>query len=88
MWRNVRVVWDGGGRWGWGVKLEWILFKLATWQMANTVYKYSDRQDWENSADPDEMPHNAASHLGLHCLPLIQQFLVITTDIKFYLFKF
>ena len=23
-----------------------------------------------NSADPDEMPHNAAFHLGRHCLPL------------------
>ena len=22
-----------------------------------------------NCADPDEMPHNAAFHLGLHCLP-------------------
>ena len=22
-----------------------------------------------NSADPDEMPHHAAFHLGLHCLP-------------------
>ena len=22
-----------------------------------------------NSADPDEMPHSAAFHLGLHCLP-------------------
>ena len=22
-----------------------------------------------NSADPDEMPHEAAFHLGLHCLP-------------------
>ena len=22
-----------------------------------------------NSADPDEMPHYAAFHLGLHCLP-------------------
>ena len=22
-----------------------------------------------NSADPDEMQHNAAFHLGLHCLP-------------------
>ena len=22
-----------------------------------------------NSADPDEMPHDAAFHLGLHCLP-------------------
>ena len=21
-----------------------------------------------NSVDPDEMPHNAAFHLGLHCL--------------------
>ena len=24
-----------------------------------------------NSVDPDETPQNAASHLGLHCLPLI-----------------
>ena len=23
----------------------------------------------ENSADPGEMQHNAAFHLGLHCLP-------------------
>ena len=23
-----------------------------------------------NSADPDEMPHYAAFHLGLHCLPI------------------
>ena len=23
-----------------------------------------------NSADPDEMPHHAAFHLGLHCLPM------------------
>ena len=22
-----------------------------------------------NSADPDEMPHNAAFHLGLYCFP-------------------
>ena len=22
-----------------------------------------------NSEDPDEMPHNVAFHLGLHCLP-------------------
>ena len=22
-----------------------------------------------NSLDPDEMPHTAAFHLGLHCLP-------------------
>ena len=23
----------------------------------------------ENIVDPNEMPHNAAFHLGLHCLP-------------------
>ena len=23
-----------------------------------------------NSIDPDEMPHYAAFHLGLHCLPM------------------
>ena len=25
-----------------------------------------------NSADPDEIPHNLAFHLGLHCLPRFQ----------------
>ena len=24
---------------------------------------------FENSGDPDQMPHSAASDLGLHCLP-------------------
>ena len=24
---------------------------------------------FDNSADPDEIPHKAAFHLGLHCLP-------------------
>ena len=23
---------------------------------------------WQNSDDPDEMPHNVAFHQGLHCL--------------------
>ena len=36
---------------------------------------YSDSQAWANSVDPDEMPQNVVSHQGLHCLPLIQQFL-------------
>ena len=27
-----------------------------------------------NSADPDEMPHYAACHLGLHCLPKFRGF--------------
>ena len=26
-----------------------------------------------NSEDPDEMPHNAASHQGLHCLLRLKQ---------------
>ena len=33
------------------------------------------RQARANSVDPGETPQNAASHQGLHCLPLIQQFL-------------
>ena len=49
---------------------------------------YSDRQALANSVDPDETLQNAASHLGLHSLPLIQQFLDTTSDIKLYLFKF
>ena len=34
----------------------------------------SDRRTWANSVDPDQTPQNAASDLGLHYLPLIQQF--------------
>ena len=49
---------------------------------------YSDRQAWANSIDPDEMPQNAASHLGLHYLPLIQQFLDTTSGSELYWFKF
>ena len=33
------------------------------------------KQAWANSVDQDQMPQNAASDLGLHCLPLIQQYL-------------
>ena len=47
----------------------------------------SDRQAWENSKDPNETPQSAASHQGLHCLPLIQQFFD-TSGSKLYLFKF
>ena len=48
---------------------------------------YSDTQTWPNSEDPDEMPKKTASHQGLHCLPLIQQFLVTTSGSKLYLFR-
>ena len=48
---------------------------------------YSDRQAWANNVDPDERLQNAASHQGLHCLPLIQQFLGTTCGSKLYLFK-
>ena len=43
---------------------------------------------WANGVDPDETPQNAASHQGLHCMPLIQQFLYTTSGSKVYLFKF
>ena len=49
---------------------------------------YSDKQAWVNSADPDETPHNAASHQGLHCLLLIQKCLDTTSGSRLYLFKF
>ena len=38
--------------------------------------------------DRPEKMKNAASHQGLHCLPLIQQFLDTTSGSKLYLFKF
>ena len=36
-----------------------------------------------NSEDPDEMPHNAALHRGLHCLLRQKQF--SEKEIQFYL---
>ena len=36
-------------------------------------FRYSYRTKAElfaNSGDPDQMPHSAASDLGLHCLPI------------------
>ena len=58
----------------------------------NIIYsiytKYLDRQAGTNSVDPDQMLQNAASDQGLHCLPLIQQFLDKSIDSKMELFKF
>ena len=51
-------------------------------------HMYLDRQAWANSVDPDETPQNAASHLSLHCLPLIQQYLDTTSCSELYWFKF
>ena len=42
----------------------------------------------EQTADPDGTPQNAASHQGLHCLPLIKQFLDTRMGSKLYLLKF
>ena len=50
-------------------------------------HMYSDRQAWANSIDSDETPQNVASHLGLHCLPLTQQFLDTTAGSELYWFK-
>ena len=50
----------------------------------NTVFilKYSDRQAWANSVDPDQTPQNAASDQGLHCLKIIQQFFFSDTSVE------
>ena len=62
------------------------------WGPADKLYRiyhmYLDRHAWANSIDPDKTPQNAASHLGLHCLPLIQQFLDTTSSSELYWFKF
>ena len=36
---------------------------------------YSDRQAWASNVDPDETLQNAASHQGLHYLPICSHFL-------------
>ena len=38
---------------------------------------------WASSVDLDQMPQTAASDKGLHCLPLIQQFLTDQQVVKF-----
>ena len=40
---------------------------------------YWNRLARANHVDPDQMPRNVASDLGLQCLPLIQQFLDTST---------
>ena len=37
-----------------------------------------------NSEDPDEMPHNAAFHQGLHCLLLINLIIIERNTIFFF----
>ena len=35
------------------------------------TYSYRKKAKlFENSGDPDQMPHSAASDLGLHCFPI------------------
>ena len=63
-----------------------LIRRLFAWY--RIYHMYSDRQACANSIDPDETPQNAASHLGLHCLPLIQQFLDTTSGSELYWFKF
>ena len=41
-----------------------------------------------NSVDPDQMPQSAASDQGLHCLPLVQQFLDTSASSKTDFIKF
>ena len=70
----------------------WAEFEAAKMDTADitvfTIIMYSDRQAWANSVDLDEIPLNAASHQGIHCSQISQQFLDTTTDSKLHLFKF
>ena len=62
-----------------------LIVGLKTYQ----IYRmYWDSQGWPNSVAPNEMLQNATSHQGLHCLPLIQQFLDTALGSKLYMFKF
>ena len=44
----------------------------------HTYPKYSDRQEYVNSEDPDQTLQNAASNKSLHCFPLMQLSFVYT----------
>ena len=51
----------------------------------NTEFTF--RQTRANSADPDQMPQNAASDQGPHCLSPIHRVLHIAADCKIELLK-
>ena len=60
---------------------------VQLWQQNYILYfhiypKHSDRKVWEKHANPDLMPHSAASDQGLHFSPLIQQFIDTSTGSK------
>ena len=64
-------------------------YLMTSFNESYRIYHMSlDRPAWASSIDPDETPQKAASHLGLHCLPLIQQFLDTTSGSELYWFKF
>ena len=44
--------------------------------------KYWNRHVWANGVDPDQMLQNLASDQGIHCLPLIRQYLHTLIDSK------
>ena len=52
------------------------------------IYTLFNACIWTDCADPDEMLKNMVSYQGLHCLPLIQQFLDTTSVCNMYLLKF
>ena len=61
-----------------------ILSDILVWVRRLVPYlaKYSDRQAWANSVDPDQMLHYAASDQGLHCLLMIKQQWAASTGIS------
>ena len=69
-----------------------IIYKIRTTGMDFSLIRFFFLQPksteftvciWTNRpVDPNETPQNAAPHQGLHCLPLVQQFLDTTLDSK------
>ena len=64
-------------------------FNEFCWNVAYRIYaKYSVGKAWANGVDPDQMLQNAASDLGQHWLPLIQQCLDTPAGSKKKMLKF
>ena len=57
------------------LELGFQLWKVAASCFYYIYPKYSDRQPWANSVDPDQMPQNVASDLSTQCLLPTEQFL-------------
>ena len=58
----------GSSYWFDAINLGWSIVYIKGCQVIFFLFCLNNTFSITNSVDPDEMPHYAAFHLGLHCL--------------------